>query len=59
MKAGRPRKLENLSLLELKAMQVMVERAKIIKREDERKSVRDAIAKLANEAGFSVKDILR
>jgi DNA-binding protein H-NS len=54
---ARPKKLENMSFAELQEMQARIEQAKLEKQKADRAAVRDKIAAIAKEHGFSLDEL--
>jgi hypothetical protein len=58
MKAGRPKKLDNLTAAELQAQLNKIAIVKEARRKEEAASLRSAITAMAREHGFDVKDLI-
>jgi hypothetical protein len=59
MKPGRPKKLENMTVLELSRLQNSVQLTMHWKREEEILQLKARITAMAKQHGLDVKDILR
>ena len=55
---ARPKNLENMSTVELQQLQDRIAKAKEDKRKAEASSLRNAMAAMAKERGFDIKDLL-
>jgi hypothetical protein len=58
MKAGRPKKLDNLTAAELQAQLNKIAIVKEARRKEEAASLRSAITAMAREHGLDVKDLI-
>ena len=55
---GRPKSIERMTSQEIAALEARVKRAKILKENEEKDRLREAITAMANANGFRVKDLI-